>query len=265
MNDPSKENSSCREGEEEAAAWIWKLDRGLSAKEQDVFFDWLSQSSENAALLARQRRQWKRLDKLSAWRPEHNDRPNPDLLAPPREKWVRWVRRYSPVSLAAAAVLLLSLILWNYDPSITKDNPIDTLAAKPENRVLLDDGSTIKLNNHAEVTVLFSSAERRVRLDQGEAFFMVAEDVDRPFVVEVWGIELSAVGTAFNVVRLDMGAVEILVADGLVKITSSLTPEESLMEVGHRFEPLLEANQRALITLSVQEESPQIATLTKLM
>ncbi len=262
MNDPSKENSSRREGEKEAAAWIWRLDRGLSADEQDAFFDWLAQSSKNAALLSRHRRHWKRLDQLSAWRPEHNDRPNPDLLAPPREKWVRWVRRYSPIPLAAAVALLLSLILWNHDPPIPQDNPLDTVALKPENRVLLDDGSTIKLNGHTEVTVLFSSAERRVRLDQGEAFFMVAKDVDRPFVVEVWGIEVGAVGTAFNV-RLDKEAIEVLVADGLVKITTPFGSEEVREEVRGLSEPLLEAHQRAFISLSPQLSPPQIATLTK--
>ncbi len=262
MNNPAKENSSHREGEEEAAAWIWRLDRGLSADEQDAFFDWLALSSKNAALLSRQRRHWKRLDQLSAWRPEHNERPNPDLLAPPRAKWVRWIRRYSPISLVAALALLLSLIFWNHDPSIPQENPINTVALKPENRFLLDDGSTIKLHDHAEVTVLFSSAERRVRLDQGEAFFMVAKDADREFVVEAWGIEVRAVGTAFNV-RLDREAIEVLVADGQVKITNPLPSEKGLVEAGHRPEPLLKAHQRAFISLSPQQEPPQIATLTK--
>ncbi|MFL3660013.1 MAG: hypothetical protein ACJ07L_18445, partial [Opitutales bacterium] len=69
MNNPFESENDRPEGESEAAAWAWRIDRGLSAEEQDALFDWLAIDPRHAEILNRQRRDWKRLDKLSAWRP----------------------------------------------------------------------------------------------------------------------------------------------------------------------------------------------------
>ena len=65
------------------------------------------------------------------------------------------------------------------------------------------------MNRGADVSVLYTPTERRVRLDRGEANFKVAKANERPFFVLVGGFRVRAVGTEFNV-RLT-GGVSVMI------------------------------------------------------
>jgi transmembrane sensor len=65
--------------------------------------------------------------------------------------------------------------------------------------VVLEDGSRMLLNTDTRLRVDFGSTQRTVEVRDGEAFFEVAKDARRPFVVRVAGTEVVAVGTAFAV------------------------------------------------------------------
>jgi transmembrane sensor len=84
-------------------------------------------------------------------------------------------------------------------------------------RVPLADGSTVAINTASEVDVAFRREQRTVRLRTGEAWFQVAHDVQRPFVVEAGAVRVRAVGTAFSVRRRPDGA-EVLVTEGVVEV-----------------------------------------------
>lgn len=259
MNNPFESEKNRPEGENEAAAWAWRMDRGLTAEEQDSLFDWLAIDPKHSEYLNRQRQDWKRLDKLSAWCPEHSGRPNPDLLAP-KPKPV--VNRVFWGAMAAAAAIVVAFVSYQQSSSRVSGSASKLVAeSKPEIRNELDDGSTIKLKEGAEVRIQFSDAERRVRLIKGEAFFIVAKDANRPFVVEVQGVDVSAIGTAFNV-RFDTQAVEVLVAEGVVKVGSTGDGSGEAPEL--QSEPRLEAHERAIISLTSQDMViPQVAVLSK--
>jgi transmembrane sensor len=83
-------------------------------------------------------------------------------------------------------------------------------------RVPLADGSTAAINTQSEVTIAFAARQRTIELGRGEAFFQVAHDRSRPFVVEAGRIRVMAVGTAFSVRRRDGGA-DVLVTEGIVE------------------------------------------------
>jgi transmembrane sensor len=51
--------------------------------------------------------------------------------------------------------------------------------------VPLSDGSKVTLNTDSQIHVELNPTTRRVKLDQGEAFFDVSKDGVRPFVVEI--------------------------------------------------------------------------------
>ena len=76
---------------DEAAAWVIRQDRGLTAEEQDRLSEWLAANPRHGEALARQRAHWNRLAPLGRWLPEHSAEPNPDLLAParPARRWLR--------------------------------------------------------------------------------------------------------------------------------------------------------------------------------
>src|SRR3546814_7473302 len=58
---------------------------------------------------------------------------------------------------------------------------------------------------------------RQVALKDGEAWFQVAKDRARPFVVEIGDVRVRAVGTAFAVKRTAAG-VDVQVTEGVVEI-----------------------------------------------
>jgi transmembrane sensor len=249
-----------------AAAWVLRCDRGLTAAEQDEFSDWLAGDPRHSEQLARHRRHWQRLEVLAQWRPEHSVRPNADLLAPPRARW----SRFWPAAVGLAAAAAVAVVLWNGGAgSAERDSRIPTVARAAAadvaavSRRTLADGTVVELNRGAVLTAQFTASERRVRLEQGEAHFSVTKDAARPFVVSVHGMDVRAVGTAFNV-RLDRAALEVLVTEGRVRVSEASAGPEARGEIGDRpsLVPLLEAGQRAVVSLAAQPEAPQIATLT---
>jgi transmembrane sensor len=200
--------------ESAAAAWLVRHDRGLTPAQQDEFLSWLTASAAHRESFERHRRLWGDFNALAQWRPEHGTVPNPDLLARHRRP-AAW-RRAAPALLAAAAAVAL-LLVW---APATRAPDQTTLAfeATAYRQETLSDGSIVDLNRGAHVVVQFSAAERRVLLVQGEAQFAVAKSPARPFVVRAGGVEVRAVGTAFNV-KLAGPNLEVLVTEGTVHVS----------------------------------------------
>jgi transmembrane sensor len=80
----------------------------------------------------------------------------------------------------------------------------------------LVDGSMVAINTRSQVEVALSRRDRRINLRQGEAWFQVAKDRERPFVVSAGLARVRAVGTAFSV-RREGGACDVLVTEGVVE------------------------------------------------
>jgi transmembrane sensor len=83
-------------------------------------------------------------------------------------------------------------------------------------RVPLADGSVASINTQSVVDVAMESTVRQVELARGEAWFQVAKDATRPFVVAAGRVRIRAVGTAFSVRRRDQGT-DVLVTEGTVE------------------------------------------------
>jgi transmembrane sensor len=91
--------------------------------------------------------------------------------------------------------------------------------------IAMADGSQVTLNTNSLVRVAVNTTERRVDLQRGEAFFKVAKDPSRPFIVTVGEQRVIAVGTQFSVRREGTDA-QIVVTEGTVRIeTGEPTPQ----------------------------------------
>ncbi|MEO7680183.1 MAG: FecR domain-containing protein [Sphingomonas sp.] len=82
-------------------------------------------------------------------------------------------------------------------------------------QIPLSDGSVATLNTSSKLAVTMADHQRTVRIEDGEAWFRVAHDKTRPFVVEAGDIRVKAVGTAFSVRKRGSGA-DVLVTEGIV-------------------------------------------------
>lgn len=209
---------------EAAAAWLARRDRGLTAAEQDEYMQWLAADSRHAESLSQHAAALERMMQLYEWTPAHDTEPNPQLFKSSRTASARdWLRRNRGwVSGLAAAAAVLLAVHWKRDP-------VEEVAVKPpppnylrvNERLALPDGSRVELKDGTRIVVQYSATERRVLLTGGEAHFSVWKNRDRPFVVDAAGVEVRAVGTAFNV-RLGAEQVEVLVTEGRVRVEQAL-------------------------------------------
>ena len=95
-------------------------------------------------------------------------------------------------------------------------------------RVPLADGSIVTLDGGTRVTIDLKSHNRNLVLERGQAFFEVAKDAHRPFIVHAGGTAITAVGTAFDVRRVG-DDVTVGVAEGTVKVEQS---KDALIQAG---------------------------------
>jgi len=84
----------------------------------------------------------------------------------------------------------------------------------------MKDGSTVTLNTNSDIRVALNETERRVDLERGEAFFEVAKDPNRPFIVRIGDQRVIAVGTKFSV-RREPNHVRVIVTEGRVRVEHS--------------------------------------------
>jgi transmembrane sensor len=83
----------------------------------------------------------------------------------------------------------------------------------------LRDGSRVTLDADSALNVDFTPSGRSLNLARGEAFFQVAKDPARPFVVSASGTQVRAIGTEFDVRIADRRMV-VAVVEGAVQLTS---------------------------------------------
>lgn len=87
-------------------------------------------------------------------------------------------------------------------------------------KIALEDGSVVWLNERSilEYRQPFTRRKRDLHL-QGEAYFEVAKDAQRPFTVEAGGFNTTALGTSFNIRALaDSSDLKVALLSGKVAV-----------------------------------------------
>jgi len=87
--------------------------------------------------------------------------------------------------------------------------------------VTLEDGTVVTLDTNTVVHTREGGKVRLVELDRGQAFFKVAHDRSRPFLVRAAGRTVVAVGTEFGV-RLDQGQIAVTLIQGKVRVEAPI-------------------------------------------
>lgn len=240
-----------RQIERVAADWLAQRDGdGWTAADDARLSAWLSVATAHRVAFLRLEAAWEesgRLKALAAGReaagpPERSFWPAPPEAdttdaddAPHDPHWQavrrRAARPQAPRSrlraYAAAAVVLLALgaagtFGWKrWTSTITPVEYATTLGRL--DTVRLSDGSHATLSSDSRIALAMSPGERHIDLLDGEAFFEVAKDRSRPFVVAADGRRAIAVGTRFSV-RRDGEALRVVVTEGVVRLEAPAQP-----------------------------------------
>jgi transmembrane sensor len=231
--------------DEAAGDWLARRDTGhWSDADQAAFERWLNESPLHRVAFLRLEDIWERSRRLKAlgagiapgevpasgrWnlspffeRAESpqtsascsNEQDTPALHAPTGDESVEPKRRRVLHALAAGLVLMgIGWFLW--PTGVTYRTPVGGIASVP-----ISDGSKVTLNTDSKVRIAITERERRIELERGEAFFEVAKDPGRPFVVSAGDQRVIAVGTKFSV-RREAGEVVLVVTEGRVRVQSA--------------------------------------------
>jgi transmembrane sensor len=259
--------------EEEASDWLIRRDSGQwTDTDQARFEQWLDASTLNRVAFLRLELAWEESARLKALGAGvAGDQPPPpgrwnvtpffdsNRTAPrghtegtndaPDSGTVTGEARQRTRRLALAASVLLAVIaglgtypFWSSDTDRYR-TPIGGLSSVP-----MPDGSKVTLNTASEIRVAVNENERRIDLRRGEAFFEVAKDPNRPFVVEAGKKRVVAVGTKFSV-RRDGESVEVVVTEGKVRVEDASRPlRSSAVEASGSPAPPLAADDPVFLT-----------------
>ena len=197
----------------EAAAWIARLHGPLrSAATERGFRAWLDEHADHARAFELATESWSELESLKGV--AHVRVSAPSDSRPP-QRWLRY-------GLAAAVVLVLWVGAWFYLRPESYTTRIGEQRA-----VVLADGTRVSLNTSTRIDVRYDRQQRRVILEEGEAYFEVAKQAAWPFVVVAGDRDIMAVGTAF-LVRREPRAIAVTLLEGKVNITSEAAKEMTL-------------------------------------
>lgn len=195
-----------------ASEWVLRL-QGPDVDEKTMaeWLEWCEADKENLAAFEGAREVWQRFD----------DKQLSDSLAlavaPEKQTRVRGIR-----ALAASLAVVVAGGVWFLSARIDRTVYTQSLstAVASLSRQTLPDGSTVELGARSAVRVNLTEDRRGMIVDDGEAFFNVAKDPHRPFVVDAGEVQVTALGTAFNV-RKTADRIVITVKEGKVRVASS--------------------------------------------
>jgi transmembrane sensor len=241
--------------EDEVAGWLARRDSGRWSEDDEARLQqWLAVSTARRVAYLRLKSTWDTAGRLRAlrsgmsstsaggvpapgeWRRspffEQSPSPAPGALQTPADDPNSAVvssaslprrpyRRLVP-AVAASIVIAVSVgfgayLLWHTSGD-RYETPVGGLASVP-----MSDGSNVTLNTDSLIRVAMTETERSVELQQGEAFFDVAKDPRRPFVVRAGSKRIVAVGTQFTVQRFG-DDIRVLVTEGKVRLEGAASP-----------------------------------------
>jgi len=249
----------------EAADWLARI-TDPEATEQDFrgWQEWLAQDPAHASAYEEIERVWA----LSAYLPATPAQPSvgelalADIQQVPESTAAQAMTPVTPslwrrvLTTSAAAIAAIAVVVT---VAVVRDKHDVFETATAEQRSLrLTDGSQVVLGAETRVEVSMDEKRRSLEMNQGLAYFKVAHDKSRPFVVSGGGYAIEAVGTAFTV-DTKPDRVVVTVTEGTVRVARTAGRAASdgaapmLVHAGER--ALLDGSQPRCMAIDEAEDA----------
>lgn len=203
--DRKSDHDTRRTARAEAAAWVVRLHGPHRSPELEAGFrEWLAADPEHARQFERVTDVWDASARV----------PSGGL---PRVR-AHWRPPTARVWAAAASVALVILAVAYFDGLFRSGVEYRTGIGAPR-VVQLEDGSRISLDANTAVRVAYSDTERRVQLENGQAYFQVKHNPGWQFVVVAGTHQVTDIGTEF-MVRRGAGRTAVTLLEGRVAVSS---------------------------------------------
>jgi transmembrane sensor len=191
-----------------------------TADEQGQLRQWLAMDSANLAYYTQLKRIWEdsrqlalstTVDETKAWQ-RFQERIH---AVPTRRKSFGWIR------IAATVIIIAGIGMLAYLTSNQSPEQLTVTALQTVLNDTLPDGSVVTVNKGSAISYpgKFKGDTRQVKLE-GEAFFHVTPNKEQPFIVSVNDVQVTVVGTSFNIKTIN-GNTEVIVESGIVRVTKA--------------------------------------------
>lgn len=208
------ERPTSRQIDDQAADWAARRDRAVLSEADRVALDaWLISDPRSAGALLRAEAvalETRSARALGANFDPERFAPASDRIAPSRRRLLVW----GGAMAASLAVGVLAV------PLLTAGEAHATAVGEVR-LVPLADGSSMTLNTDSRAVVRFDKGRREIEVTRGEAFFAVAPDSARPFVVKMGARSVRTGSGAFTVHRLDEQHAEVTIQSGDLQLDAA--------------------------------------------
>lgn len=212
------------------------LNQEATPAEQRELEAWLDQDAANRDIFNEMKGLWgdsdilfqqQEFDSTAAWA-----KVAPRIIQVPESSQTRTIpfRKWYQVSLAAAAILLIVIAINFLGRSnmetITATGEMVVVTLPDNSTVNLQPGSTLKYDEE------FTGSNRKVELE-GEAFFDVARDEKKPFIIDANTVDVQVLGTSFYVTT-EGELATVAVTTGRVSMTSKEDAQQVILTPGQK-------------------------------
>lgn len=205
----------------QARDWVLRLhERPDDAELHVAFADWIAGSDARAEAWTRAERAWQVMGSFAVETPPI---PQP---APAPQRSVAVSRRQLVMGASAAAAAGLAAF------ALLPEGDFRTGTGQSR-CIRLADGSRVDLDSRSALDVAFNGARRTASLRKGRAFFDIAHEPQRPFLIAAGDTQVRVLGTAFAVER-DRDSLSVAVVRGKVEVRSGRTQQSALLLPGER-------------------------------
>jgi transmembrane sensor len=202
--------STASDIEDRAAGWLLRREEpGWSTEDQAALDAWLAASSLHRVAYYRLEYGWRKADRLAAVRAQAAPERASGFAMP------QFNRAAAIAALLVGAIVGGAYIFGDQDGGAS----VRTYATEIGGRSSfpLEDGSQVELNTNSELRTALDAKSRTAWLDRGEAYFAVAHDAGRPFVIHAGPRLVKVLGTKFSVWR-DGDRLVVSVLEGRVEV-----------------------------------------------
>jgi transmembrane sensor len=203
----------------DAARWFARLRSDTRTEEDSVEFErWIEARPDHRRAYQRLCRQWEAYAEFAdsqtvkdARREAAESRVDSEVRRFP------WPSSHSALAVAASVAVIISIAAI---VAVNQPAPpaVYETGVGEQKVVTLEDGSVVRLNTATRLRPAFDKDQRRVYLENGQAYFEVVSDSRRPFSVAAGSATVTAVGTEFDVRRNGRDVVVTLV-EGHVRVS----------------------------------------------
>ena len=218
---------------EQAARWLVRSqDRDFTPEDKKLMAAWLEEDPANREAFEEMGGVWEHIGVLEHVFAPEKEYKRQDIFVRHRKaerfKGLKaLLSRFSEPKkravIAVAAMAVLVLLCLPVFRAYFSEQAVTVHAHKTmigeQKSLTLGDGSVLKINVKSALSIRMSNRRRQVEMSEGEVFFVVSADTNRPFEVGTPSGMVRVLGTAFNVksrsgrVAVDVERGQVLVRD----------------------------------------------------